>query len=575
MAITVSPLDREKRFGVVIDAGSSGSRVQIYAWPDPALGKGGSRLPAVGKNGETKKHKWHLKVHPGISTFAQHPQDVGVDHLRPLVEHALSIVPPSLVPQTPLFLLATAGMRLLPATQQTAILEQACSYARTYTKFLLPNCEDHFQVINGETEGLLGWISINYMLGALDWPEENDHGKGHSTYGFLDMGGASAQIAFAPNATETTKHEDNLMLLRLRRLNRSLGEYRVFVSTWLGFGADQAHERHMQRLLSSSSLEDPCMPKHLTAKVNGVEVEGSGSLEQCLLQTQPLLDKDAPCPDAPCLFNGTHAPAIDFDVNHFIGVSNFWHASHDVFDMGGAYDYHTYLQRVEKFCSRDWKDIKKDIKGGKWGKHTNEDDIRESCFKAAWMINVLHDGIGIPRISLDDGLDTGHNGTKELEDAARHKGFLDPFQSVDEIDNQEVSWTLGKMVLYASSQVDAGDNPAPVGYGMNVPGAMFHEAGVKSEEPWSDRLLFRRTPGFLLLATIFLVVVFLLLGRERRERASRSLTSLLKRRKSGLGDEYERVEQGEGWELSRHTPTTTSRSGSQSVSRTGSRERLA
>ena len=168
-----------------------------------------------------------------MSSFADQPELVGPDHLADLLKHARDIIPDDAVRDTPIFLLATAGMRLLPNLERELLLEQICSYARANSDFLLPDCDAHIQVIPGVTEGLYGWIATNYLLGSFDEPKGHDHGKGHHTYGFLDMGGASAQIAFAPNITETEKHANDLRLLRLRNVDGSPQEYRVFVTSWL------------------------------------------------------------------------------------------------------------------------------------------------------------------------------------------------------------------------------------------------------------------------------------------------------------------------------------------------------
>jgi golgi apyrase len=439
-------------------------------------------------------------------------------------------------------------MRLLSDRDREQILDEICEYVRVNSPFQVPDCDLHIQVIPGETEGLYGWIAANYLLGGFNDPEGHDHGKGHHTYGFLDMGGASAQIAFAPNVTETEKHADDLKLLRLRKLNGQDDEYRIFVTTWLGFGANQARTRYVEALVDSmdqtvSSLPDPCLPSGLKVTKEGKAItsgaepaqylQGTGDFSECLRKTYPLLEKDKPCNDDPCLLGGTHVPAIDFDVNHFVGVSEYWHSTHEIFDMfhdNKAYDFHTYQTRVDDFCSQDWSAIAEGVKAHKWGKKVDEIIAEEVCFKASWLINMLHEGIGIPRIGLEPVQQDG-NVTNSLLKGAKKKGFLDPFQAVDKIAGVEVSWTLGKIVLYAASQVPPANDPLPVGFGSNIPGiavptdfqrpgAMDATMSQETDDDWTDALFLdspRRVPGLLLFLLIICVAVYFLCGRDRRQ----------------------------------------------------------
>jgi Golgi apyrase len=566
------------RYGVILDAGSSGTRVHIYKWRDPSIARQGASVKALHSLPVLEtKDKWTNKIHPGVSTFGENPERVGPDHLQKLFDHALQYIPNDAVEGTPLFLLATAGMRLLPDIQRTALLKQICSYTRSHTQFLLPDCDLHVQVIPGETEGLYGWIAANYLLGGFDSPEEHAHGKGHHTYGFLDMGGASAQIAFAPNATEAIRHADDLKLLRLRTVDGIATEYRVFVTTWLGFGVNEARKRYVDSLVtgfadpSTTEMPDPCLPVGLRMAINGTvfsdsdsslferpHLLGTGRFEECLRQAHPLLEKDAPCPDQPCLLNGVHVPAIDFDVNHFIGISEYWHTTHEIFEMGHkdkSYDFNTYQTRVRDFCSQDWTTIQAGIADKSWGKKVDEQTAYEVCFKASWLINVLHDGIGIPRVGIESTDPKGLNGTKDVLQSGKEKGFLDPFQAVNKIKSIEVSWTMGKMVLYAASQIPPAEETLPVGFGSNVEGipADFQYPGgstlppVSGTEQLDDDSSFadhihdtlfnadtpRRIPGFLLFMFIISLVLFFLCGRDRRSRMYRQVFGATGR-KNGL-----------------------------------------
>lgn len=454
--------------------------------------------------------------------------------------------------------MATAGMRLLPKIQQTALTGEICSYLRSSTDFSLPDCDLHIQVIPGETEGLYGWIATNYLLGGFDRPEDHDHGKGHNTYGFLDMGGASAQIAFAPNATEAAKHANDLKLLRMRTLDGQRSEYKVFTATWLGFGVNQAHESYVKKLVETydpdaKEIPDPCLPKGLRTTTSGNPVEngkstgltllGTGDFTSCLKHTYPLLGKDAPCVDEPCLLNGQHVPAIDFDVNHFVGVSEYWHTTHGFFEGKGdtAYDLKAYQTRVEEFCTSDWKAIASKVDARK--KTESAKEAQEACFKASWLINVLHDGIGIPRLGLEH---TSHaNASKGALEDAKDKGFLDPFQPVDKIDGIEVSWTLGPMVLYAAGQIPPEtQDRLPVGFGSNtleVP-PDFNYAGSKwkgdDDDDWDDALEDlvdhakpSKSASFLFFMIALLFIGYMFRKKERRMRFMNKFNSYTGRSK--------------------------------------------
>ncbi|KAI0273519.1 nucleoside phosphatase family-domain-containing protein [Gloeopeniophorella convolvens] len=501
------PWLNSRRFGIVIDAGSSGSRLQIYSWRDARVvrselgAKASYALPKVEK-GTQEDENWVSKVEPGLSSFAEDPDGIPA-YLAPLLRHAQTYIPPSLHSQTPLFLLATAGMRLLSAEQQATVLETTCQFLRFHSDFRIDSpspvgpCGSSVRIITGEEEGLFGWISVNYLMDGFG-PSDSDR----TTYGFLDMGGASTQIAFEPSLEERNKAQ-NLIDVRLRLMGGEEISHRVFVTTWLGYGTNQARERYVGQAIKHHELsrpspmngspsgreviEDPCLHRDLELLESPVYVEastpherkahalhGTGSFERCLKETAPLLNKTAPCPDSPCLFNGVYVPPIDFSVSQFIGVSEYWYSSEHVFGLGGPYDFVQYERAAQAFCGKSWREILRmhdDSKqnghlGGdgeieedgkivgldKWGDNVEISRLQMQCFKAAWIINVLHEGLGMPRI-----VDSGGNGTThgdEVKDRAEQKGLGRPsFQSMDTVGDMAVSWTLGKMVLEASKEV--------------------------------------------------------------------------------------------------------------------------
>ncbi|KAJ7286383.1 nucleoside-diphosphatase [Mycena rebaudengoi] len=495
----VDPWLAGRHFGIVIDAGSSGSRVQIYSWRDPrtvTVEKGSTlskSLPKVDK-GTRNGEDWMIKVEPGISSYADDPESIA-GHLQPLLAHALDIVPPSLQPTTPLFLLATAGMRLLAPEKQALVLQTACRFLVTHSHFRIGGpsaagpCGSSVRIITGEEEGLFGWIAVNYLMdGFLG---------SRTTYGFLDMGGASTQIAFEPQMAHAADDKITLIDVGLRLMSGEEIHHKIFVTTWLGYGTNQARERYVGQAINAHEktrtagehdddvVPDPCLPKDLQLTESPVHIGpssdhakkshrllGTGSFEQCMQKTAPLLNKTAPCPDTPCLMNGIHVPAIDFSVSHFIGVSEYWYSSEHVFGLGGPYDFVQYERAASKFCSRPWSGIIKEhqnsrhlhggdgevekdgkiVEVGNWTDKVEISRLEMQCFKAAWIANVLHEGIGMPRI-----VDPGGNNTTDGEKVAQqaeNKGLGRPtFQSVDTVDDIAISWTLGKMVLEASKEV--------------------------------------------------------------------------------------------------------------------------
>ena len=476
-------------------------------------------------------------------------------------------------------------MRLLPSSQQHEVLQAACDFFRLHSHFKLePSssagpCGSSIRIISGEEEGLFGWIAVNYLMDGFTGRADQQQ-----TYGFLDMGGASTQIAFEPAATYSN-NLDGLEDVRLRLLNGRLILHRVFVTTWLGYGTNQARERYAGELIqeheknrtspsSDDLVRDPCLPPQLRRTETPVYLQsvdeheqrphvlvGTGNFTKCLQLTSPLLNKDAPCPDIPCLFAGKHVPHIDFSVSRFIGVSEYWYSSEHVFGLGGPYDFIQYERAAAKFCAQDWPTLvahhdwsrkagKEYLGGdgqveeagritglGKWGPEVELSRLEMQCFKAAWIVNVLHEGIGMPRIMDPGGNSTSPKGAggDRVGEKAKEKGLGRPtFQSVDTIGDTAISWTLGKMVLEASKEVepDGHDGTLLDPFQTSKPKvegiARPTRPGLSGFDPLDDRIaehiptaLHRSFFGFSLFSILFygaFLVAFISLAYRMRHR---------------------------------------------------------
>lgn len=208
---------------------------------------------------------------------------------------------------TPLYLLATAGLRLLPTSRQQSILHAVCAAVQAQTSFLF-TCEQA-RVISGEAEGVFGWVAANYLRGHLGHAEASDANR---PVGFLDMGGGSAQVVFEvddpiyveraqplPLFSDPDDDDDheasgsapadaaperwNVFEVDLSFDPRMPRKYTVYGVSHLEFGANSARDRYDQALESARRTEDPC--RHdgsghgisvCASMIRGTDTTGSG-----------------------------------------------------------------------------------------------------------------------------------------------------------------------------------------------------------------------------------------------------------------------------------------------------------
>ncbi|XP_078380264.1 uncharacterized protein LOC144663224 [Oculina patagonica] len=218
-SLLVHLFSSETKYAILFDAGSSGTRIKIYQFFE----SGPTLQPSDIEEIKPSPHK----VKPGISDLAGDPSKVEA-YMMPLLESAKKTIPEDKQNSTPIFLLATAGMRLLPEDQADAILNEVRKLFNDKNKctFLFKDDNDA-RIITGKVEGFYSWATVNFLAGVFR--------SSDVTYGSLDLGGASHQ-----NTWEFNGDNSDVVVIPIAGRN-----YSIFVRTYLGYGQDQARERYL------------------------------------------------------------------------------------------------------------------------------------------------------------------------------------------------------------------------------------------------------------------------------------------------------------------------------------------
>jgi len=280
-----------KHYGIVFDAGSSGTRIHVYTWQ---TGGGGP------KDAFDLLSDDLLKIKPGLSAYKDKPSEAGAS-LAPLMEFAKTKIPASEVARTPMFLMATAGLRMVGEAAKDAILASVCSYLSS-TGYLF-RC-GWATLLDGRDEGLYGWVTVNYLLNAL-------YPGGQEASGIIDLGGGSVQIVF-PTTIPSPPTSPAVAALT-QTLDFNGRQHPIYVKSHLGYGLDAARNAVLDLLVSKGKdpAVHPCLPKGATATHKGVALTGSGDHHKCKKLVKRIFhDDDCVYGKHLCSINGVYQPQL-------------------------------------------------------------------------------------------------------------------------------------------------------------------------------------------------------------------------------------------------------------------------
>ncbi|XP_015231427.1 PREDICTED: ectonucleoside triphosphate diphosphohydrolase 1 isoform X1 [Cyprinodon variegatus] len=417
------PLLQKYKYGIVLDAGSSHTALYIYQWP-----------AEKDNNTGRVEQKHSCKVTgKGISSYAAQPEKAGMS-LTECMQEAEMVVPAKRHSETPLYLGATAGMRLLNIENRSASDQVFQAVEKALQSF--PFSYQGARILSGQEEGAFGWVTVNYLDDRLK--------QGLETTGALDLGGASTQISFVSHDYDISESPSNSMTFRLYG-----NDYNLYTHSFLCYGKDQVLRMALakQTQLGPSTILDPCFhPGYTTTRnysslydspcVSGrrpreaptnFSHKGEGNFTKCQEVVKSLFNTTA-CKYSKCSFNGVFQPPLQGPFGAF---SAYYYVMNFLNLTDTSIHLETVKNNLASYCATPWNQIKQMHLS-----NVKEKYLAEYCFSGTYILTLLTEG---------------YNFTKET---------YSNIKFIKKIKGSDAGWTLGYMLnLTNMIPAEAPDSP--------------------------------------------------------------------------------------------------------------------
>ncbi|XP_033000940.1 ectonucleoside triphosphate diphosphohydrolase 6 [Lacerta agilis] len=205
-----SRTDQEVLYGIMFDAGSTGTRIHIFKFTQKP-----KEIPKL-------IHTTFRALKPGLSAYAD-SVDKSVQGINELLTVAKEDVPLELWKSTPLVLKATAGLRLLPKEKAQKLLDKVKDTFQESPFLVRSDC---VSVMDGTDEGISAWITVNFLTDSLNAPRKR-------CVGMLDLGGGSIQITFRPSTKTALESSSAGRITSFQMFNTT---YQLYSHSYLGLG---------------------------------------------------------------------------------------------------------------------------------------------------------------------------------------------------------------------------------------------------------------------------------------------------------------------------------------------------
>ncbi|KAK6251599.1 hypothetical protein SCA6_005604 [Theobroma cacao] len=410
------------KFYVVLDCGSTGTRVYVYqASIDhkndgslpivmKSLTEGLSRRPSS----QSGRAYDRMETEPGFHKLV-HDKSGLKAAINPLISWAEKQIPEHAHKTTSLFLYATAGVRRLPSADSKWLLENAWLILKN-SPFLCRR--EWVRIISGTEEAYFGWTALNYRTGMLGATPKR------KTFGALDLGGSSLQVTFE---NENHQHNETNLNLRIGVVNHHLSAYSLS-----GYGLNDAFDKSVVHLLkrlpdgSNTNLvngkieiKHPCLHSGYNEQYicsqcaskdqeNGspvvggkildkggksgipVQLIGAPNWEQCSaiakvavnLSEWSNLYPGIDCDLQPCALSDS----LPRPNGQFYALSGFF-VVYRFFNLSSDAALDDVLEKGRDFCEKTWEVAKNSV--------APQPFIEQYCFRAPYIVSLLREGLHI------------------------------------------------------------------------------------------------------------------------------------------------------------------------------------
>ncbi|CAH1445399.1 unnamed protein product [Lactuca virosa] len=443
------------RFYVVLDCGSTGTRVYVYQASInhqktnvlPILLKSIPEDLKSKPSSLSGKAYNRMETEPGFDKLVHNVSGLK-QAIKPLLLWAEKQIPKHSHKSTSVFLYATAGVRRLPDSDSDWLLKTSWSILKK-SSFLCK--KEWIKTISGMEEAYYGWIALNYHARVLgsSLPKKE-------TFGALDLGGSSLQVTFESN---DYVNNDTSLNLRIGPLNHHLSAYSL-----AGYGLNDAFDKSVVHILKKSPnsikgnlvkgkavIRHPCLQSGYKEKYicsqclsafqtsnikrnllgkgvkSGIPVQliGSPKWEECSalakvtvnLSEWSNITPGLDCDLQPCALQNS----LPRPYGNFYAMSGFY-VVYRFFNLSSDSALDDVLEKGREFCEKTWESAKRSV--------PPQPFIEQYCFRAPYIVVLLREGLHITdrQVNIGSGGITWTTGVALLEagnSVSSKKGFYD------------------------------------------------------------------------------------------------------------------------------------------------------